>query len=353
MLLAAGGNPAIRLYDTTTAVRTMPDGSVSASNEPPLHILEPTVQSSSGAGNVMTMAFSRDGDWLWSISEDGAIRIWDVSGPECFLKRELLTKTRITAGALYMSAGGRVVVFIGDQNGRIKAWDLAKGKMLCETCISDESQATAASPTTLASPSSPSSSSSSSSSKSAVHFISVAPSGRLLAAVDHSGKLHLWSITDGMSPRLDPPTTTTTNEEDYTDDEDPASFESPPHEGPSIALASLAVAQAHITYGIKCAFSPDSQRVLTTSADGTAKLWRVPDVDSLQATPSIELVQVYSGHSKWVWDGAFSADGAYIVTAASDNTARLWDAASGETIAVYSGHAKALTSVTLNDLPSS
>lgn len=47
-----------------------------------------------------------------------------------------------------------------------------------------------------------------------------------------------------------------------------------------------------------------------------------------------------AGHSKWVWDCVFSVDAAYLVTASSDCTARLWDLSSGEAIRVYSGHHK-------------
>lgn len=47
-----------------------------------------------------------------------------------------------------------------------------------------------------------------------------------------------------------------------------------------------------------------------------------------------------AGHSKWVWDCVFSVDAAYLVTASSDCTARLWDLSSGDAIRVYSGHHK-------------
>ena len=42
-------------------------------------------------------------------------------------------------------------------------------------------------------------------------------------------------------------------------------------------------------------------------------------------------------------------DAAYLVTASTDATARLWDLGSGEAIRVYSGHQKGLTSCALND----
>ena len=31
------------------------------------------------------------------------------------------------------------------------------------------------------------------------------------------------------------------------------------------------------------------------------------------------------GHQRWVWDAVYSADSAYLITASSDQTARLWD----------------------------
>jgi G protein beta subunit-like protein len=63
------------------------------------------------------------------------------------------------------------------------------------------------------------------------------------------------------------------------------------------------------------------------------------------------------GHQRWVWDCAFSADSAYLVTgekdctqfvivfisspsASSDHTARLWEMSSGETVRQYNGHHK-------------
>ena len=55
------------------------------------------------------------------------------------------------------------------------------------------------------------------------------------------------------------------------------------------------------------------------------------------------------GHQRWVWDAVFSADSAYLVTASSDQTARLWDVSQGETICHYTGHAKAVICVALHD----
>ena len=73
------------------------------------------------------------------------------------------------------------------------------------------------------------------------------------------------------------------------------------------------------------AFSGDGKRVVTASADNTARIW--------DAESGKEIV-VLKGHTDTVWSAAFSADGKRVVTASADNTARIWDAESGKEIAV-------------------
>ena len=58
---------------------------------------------------------------------------------------------------------------------------------------------------------------------------------------------------------------------------------------------------------------------------------------------------VCAGHGRWVWDCVFSVDAAYLVSASTDCTARLWDLASGETIRTYTAHSKGVTCCALND----
>lgn len=79
-------------------------------------------------------------------------------------------------------------------------------------------------------------------------------------------------------------------------------------------------------------------------SDGLIKNWTL-DLES----KSFKLSSTLSGHSNWVWDAAFSADSSFILTGASDNTARLWDTAAGEMISIYTGHTKAITAVAIND----
>jgi Tol biopolymer transport system component len=69
------------------------------------------------------------------------------------------------------------------------------------------------------------------------------------------------------------------------------------------------------------AFSPDGRRVVTASADKTARVW---DATTGQASGPTLQDQGPVNHA------AFSPDGRRIVTASEDKTARVWDAATGQ-----------------------
>ncbi len=74
---------------------------------------------------------------------------------------------------------------------------------------------------------------------------------------------------------------------------------------------------------VSARFSPDGQRVVTVSADKTARLW-----DAVSGKAIGEPMK----HEGWVHSAQFSPDGQRVVTASGDETARLWDAASGKAI---------------------
>jgi len=93
--------------------------------------------------------------------------------------------------------------------------------------------------------------------------------------------------------------------------------------------------QRAVLQRLSAAFSPDGARVVTASLDYTARLWDVATGAALA---------VLQGHTRGVSSAAFSPDGARVVTACSDNTARLWDVATGASLAVLQGHTQTLTS---------
>jgi WD40 repeat protein len=64
-------------------------------------------------------------------------------------------------------------------------------------------------------------------------------------------------------------------------------------------------------------FSADGARIVTAGADGTAKVW--------DAKSGAELLTL-KGHLDAVTSASFSADGSRIVTGSDDNTAKVWEA---------------------------
>ncbi len=127
---------------------------------------------------------------------------------------------------------------------------------------------------------------------------------------------------------------------------------------------------AHKQFITRVLLSPDVKKLATCSADHTAKIWEV-DVDpasksgtngangvgsvgSIGGVGGVEpkpfpLEAMLTGHQRWVWDCAFSADSAYLVTACSDHYARLWELHSQQIIRQYNGHHRGAVCVALND----
>jgi WD40 repeat protein len=81
----------------------------------------------------------------------------------------------------------------------------------------------------------------------------------------------------------------------------------------------IAVLRGHTSFVSGAGFGPTDDLIVTASADGTARVWRV-------ALPTTRLLR---GHVGPVNAAAFSPDGKRVVTADADNTARIWNTATG------------------------
>ena len=103
--------------------------------------------------------------------------------------------------------------------------------------------------------------------------------------------------------------------------------------------AQIAVLSGHGDFIRHAAFSPDGARIVTASDDRTARVW--------DARTGIELA-VLSGHGDRVACAAFSPDGTRIVTASGDKTVRIWDARTGTQLVMLSGHADRVESATFS-----
>ena len=103
--------------------------------------------------------------------------------------------------------------------------------------------------------------------------------------------------------------------------------------------------RGHRREAFAVAFSPDGQQLLAGSSNA-ALLWDVAGG---------KLIRTFQGHAGWVWSVAFSPDGKQVLTGCvgtvrkafggTDNTARLWDAASGAEIRIFAGHGERVNAV--------
>ena len=79
--LAAAGNPHIRLFEVTT-------------NNP-----QPVLSFDGHQGNVTAVGFERDCKWLFSGSEDGTVKLWDVRAQGC--QREYESRAAVNTVVLH------------------------------------------------------------------------------------------------------------------------------------------------------------------------------------------------------------------------------------------------------------
>lgn len=276
--MAAGGNPHIRLYEIANAEHQ-----------------QPVLTLEGHTGNVTSLGFQRDGRYLYSGSEDGTIKLWDLRNPT--YSKSFDAKAPVRSVCLRVD---RDEIISGDANGCVKVWDLSGGGGTSKHnngCIHEVKPAGRDIGGCLI--------------QTSVQAVDISEDSRTLVAVSNHGTVYAWDPTAKLN-------------------------------NGSVFDHQIAKFRAHTkpgTYCLHARISPDCQHLCTTGSDGTAKLWN---------TSTWELDQNLKD-SKWVWDAAFCADSSYLVTASSDSTARLWNLRDGAVVRQYHGHQSAVTCVALND----
>lgn len=104
----------------------------------------------------------------------------------------------------------------------------------------------------------------------AVRSVAISADSTLMAAVNNAGNCYVWQLRGAEV----------------------------------FAFKKLAVHAPH--YALRCAFSPDGTKLATTSSDHSVRVWDV--------TKDFALVHTLSAHKMWVWDCAFTADSACLIT---------------------------------------
>ncbi|TPX14411.1 uncharacterized protein E0L32_005375 [Thyridium curvatum] len=309
--LAAAGHHTVKLFD------------IKSTNPNPLLVFE------GHTGNITGVAFHCEGKWMVTSSEDGTVKIWETRSGT--IQRSYDHGSPANDVVIHPNQGE---IISCDRGGSIRIWDLAENNCSHELIPEDDIS---------------------------VSSVTVASDGSLLCAANNNGNVFVWSLIQNF---------------DRTQ------------------LLPVTHFSAHKEYITRILLSPDVKKLATCSADHTAKIWEV-DIDqaSASAVSSAAATQVQkgvngneyranghllngsgsgsdpihppppplaepkpfpleatlTGHQRWVWDCAFSADSAYLVTACSDHYARLWELHSQQIIRQYNGHHRGAVCVALND----
>ncbi|KAK7746344.1 TOR complex subunit lst8 [Cytospora paraplurivora] len=240
-------------------------------------------------GNITGVAFHCEGKWMVTSSEDGTVKIWETRSGT--IQRSYNHGSPANDVVIHPNQGE---IISCDRSGSVRVWDLAENNCSHELIPEEDVS---------------------------VSSVTVATDGSLLCAANNNGNVFVWSLIQTF---------------DRTE------------------LQPITHFSAHKEYITRILLSPDVKKLATCSADHTAKIW---EVDIEEATKSDEngfprpfpLEATLTGHQRWVWDCAFSADSAYLVTACSDHYARLWELHSQQIIRQYNGHHRGAVCVALND----
>lgn len=235
---------------------------------------------------VHSVAFSRDGNRIYTASADATARAWDASSGRELL---VLKGARTLAAAAAFSPDGRHVAGAGSQ-GLVTVQDAQTGTNLLE--LRGHSAI--------------------------VRSVAFSADGRrvLTGSMDMTAKLwsetgrervtlrghtgFVWSVAMSPDGRL-----AATGASDST-----------ARIWDTSTGKELFRLTGHGSQVRSVAFSPDGKKLVTTSEDGTAKLW--------DTVTGRELV-TFRGHQQPVWFVAFGHDGSKIATAGGDKTVRVWD----------------------------
>jgi WD40 repeat protein len=234
-------------------------------------------------------AYSTDGAWLATGTEEGDVSIWSAETGE---RRAVLNghTGRITGGGF--SLDGSLLVTSGeDRTARV--WDVATEEQLF--VIGEHADT--------------------------IWSSTFSPDGSMLAIAALDGLVAIWSVPDGQQLARLPGIR--------------AAFSvafSPG--GTLLAVAGLDLQvwdvatwtelvgiDGHSGVILAAEFGPNGRSMATAAGDGSAKLWDISDVRSGSLNELASLL----GHSAAVLDVAFNPDGSQLATAALDETVKMWD----------------------------
>jgi WD40 repeat protein len=304
----------------------------------------------SGHTNIVrSVAFSPDGKYVLTGGLDNTARLWNAATGEEVRTFRLTGwvlsvafspdgKYVLTGGTnddptLWSTATGEIVrTFIGDAQAAVSVAFSPDGKYVLTASLGQPTAklwdvANGAAVRTF------------SGHTDSVHTVAFSPNGKYVLTGSLDGTAKLWDATPNAYPRTFGAHTDSVWNVAFSPDGKyvlTASSDRTAKLWDAATGAEVHTLRGHTDIVESVAFSPDGKYVLTGSDDGTAKLWNA-------ATG--EEVRTFSGHTQAVYSVAFSPDGKYVLTGSQDRTAKLWDASTGAEVRTLRGHTQVVIGV--------
>ncbi|KIJ43762.1 hypothetical protein M422DRAFT_228982 [Sphaerobolus stellatus SS14] len=214
---------------------------------------------------VTSVAFSPDGSFIASGLDDGTVRIWNVTTGETL--KELKGHEDYVRSVVFSPDG--LFIASGSDDRTVRIWNVETGQTLKELKGHERW----------------------------VRSVAFSPDGSFIASGSHDGTMRIWNVATGET---------------------------------------LKEFKGHKHYVTSVAFSPDGSFIASGLDDGTVLIWNVVTGETLKE---------FKGHKHYVRSVAFSPDGSFIASGSHDRTVRIWNVATEETLKEFKGHEHYVTSV--------